>query len=257
MTKKNGVEMLKLEESLPLAEPTAPAMTPVELLRIAVTQGADIEKLSKLMDLQERWEKSEARKAFVVAMNKFKADPPTITKNKHVHFQTAKGATDYDHATLDHVCDEVTVALSRVGITHAWRMRQDVNVITVVCVLTHELGHSEETALYGNPDDSGGKNTIQAIGSTVSYLQRYTLLAACGLAASNDTDGRSANAPKVDEDKMEEFCRQMSECYELKQLQTVFAKAYADAQALSDRSAMARYIQIKDLKKKELANAAS
>ena len=67
------------------------ALTPVELLRIAVSQNADIDKLTKLMDLQERWERNEARKAFVVAMNAFKSAPPTISKNKQVSFQSSKG----------------------------------------------------------------------------------------------------------------------------------------------------------------------
>ncbi len=41
------------------------------------------------------------------------------------------------------------------------------------------------------PDNSGGKNSIQAIGSAVTYLQRYTLLLLCGLAAHEHDDGAS------------------------------------------------------------------
>jgi hypothetical protein len=45
---------------------------------------------------------------------------------------------------------------------------------------------------------SGSKNAIQAIGSAVTYLQRYTLLSATGLAAKNgDNDGADAS-PKLD-----------------------------------------------------------
>src|SRR5690606_35194749 len=64
---------------------------------------------------------------------------------------------------------------------------------SVTCVITHELGHSERTTLSAAPDESGGKNSIQAVGSTVTYLQRYTLMAATGLAAKDmDDDGRKA-----------------------------------------------------------------
>lgn len=161
------------------------APTPMHLLEMAMSQGADIDKLKQLMDLQERWEKNEARKAFVAAMNKFKADPPAIAKNKEVSF----GNTHYKHATLDHVCDVVTKSLSEHGISHRWKVEQSPESIAVTCVLTHELGHSEETKLVGAADNSGSKNSIQAIGSTVTYLQRYTLLAATGLAAGNDNDG--------------------------------------------------------------------
>src|ERR1700739_3106506 len=77
------------------------AATPVELLKIAVSQNADIDKLTKLMDLQERWEKNEARKAFVAAMNQFKLSPPKIIKNKNVNM--GQGKPNYDYATLDNV----------------------------------------------------------------------------------------------------------------------------------------------------------
>src|SRR5690606_5500273 len=40
-------------------------------------------------------------------------------------------------------------------------------------------------------DSSGSKNAIQAIGSTLTYLQRYTLIQALGLAASDDDDGQT------------------------------------------------------------------
>ncbi len=43
-------------------------ITPQQMLAIAVQQGADLQKLEKLMELQERWEKNQARKAYVAAM---------------------------------------------------------------------------------------------------------------------------------------------------------------------------------------------
>lgn len=169
---------------------TLGSAAPNELLRMAVSQGAGIETLEKLLDLQLRYEKNEARKAYVVAMNAFKQNPPTILKNKSVSF----GQTSYSHATLDHVCDAVTKGLSEHGISHRWKVDQLEGWIKVTCILTHDMGHSEETTLQGQPDQSGSKNSIQAIGSTVTYLQRYSLLAATGLAASNgDTDGHVTN----------------------------------------------------------------
>jgi len=246
-----------IEEVASVAIMPAPSLTPVELLRIAVTNNADVEKLTKLMDLQERWEKNEARKAFNEAMKRFKANPPEILKNKLVEFDTSKGKTSYRHATLDSVCEIVTKALYDVGITFSWKVSQDKEFITVAAVLTHDLGHSEQTQLMGMPDNSGGKNPIQAVGSTTTYLQRYSLLAACGLAASNDTDGVVRDTKGLDEDKVREYLAQMSEVYTLPELQTVFGKAYKEATAVNDRQAMAAFISAKDTKKKEIQNAAS
>lgn len=172
-------------------------ITPMQMLSMAVEQGADLDKLSKLMDLQERWEANEARKAFVVALNAFKADPPTITKNKHVFYKNKTGGTtDYNHASLDHASEEIGKALSIHGISHRWNVEQlDGGAIRVTCVLTHEKGHCESVPMQSGADQSGGKNSIQAIGSTVTYLQRYTLLAATGMAVKDQDDDAATAEP--------------------------------------------------------------
>lgn len=181
----NPEAVLVVEESK-----TAVAINPMQMIAQAVAQGADVDKLSKLMDLQERWQKEEARKAFVTALNAFKANPPEIFKNKAVAF--GQGKASYKHATLDQVSGVIGAALSKVGISHTWNTEQlDGGTIRVTCVLTHSGGHSERTPLQASPDSSGSKNSIQAVGSTVTYLQRYTLLAATGMAVQDqDDDGR-------------------------------------------------------------------
>jgi hypothetical protein len=183
--------------------PTAPAQTqalatsPSRLIEMAITKGVDTQQLTALMDLQERWERNEARKASVVAMNEFKKAAPEITKNKTVSFPikdkqgNITGSNSYTHATLDQVCEAVIQKLSEHGVSHRWKTEQPNGKVRVTCILTHAMGHSEETSLEGPPDDSGYKNPVQAICSTVTYLERYTLLAAVGLAvAGSDDDGK-------------------------------------------------------------------
>jgi ERF superfamily len=174
-------------------------ITPMQMLEAAVARGTDIEQLTKLMDLQDRWEKNEARKAFVTAMTQFKANPPEILKSKHVSFETSKGTTEYKHATLADVCEAAIRGLALVGISHRWDVRQEGDRITVTCVLTHEQGHSESVPLTASADSSGGKNAIQAVASAVTYLQRYTLLSATGLASKDmqEDDGRATSRVEV------------------------------------------------------------
>ena len=181
-------------EQAPQALP-AP-VTPAQMLQIAVQQGADLDKLEKLMDLQERWEANQARKAYVAAMSAFKANPPKILKDKLVDFQTNRGRTTYMHATLGAVVSAVIEGLGAQGITHRWSTQQEANRITVICTLTHLDGHSESNQLTAGADESGGKNSIQAVASTVSYLQRYTLLAATGLATHDQDNDAQTQAPQ-------------------------------------------------------------
>jgi hypothetical protein len=169
--------------------------------RAAATENFDVDKLEKLLAVKERWDANEARKAFTAAMAAFKANPPEIIKDKHVAFQTSKGMTEYDHATLGSVCAAIVKGLSEHGISHRWDVAQDQR-IKVTCILTHEQGHSEQVSLTASADESGGKNSIQAIGSAVTYLQRYTLFAATGLAAMDqDDDGKGTEPSQFITDK--------------------------------------------------------
>lgn len=162
------------------------ALSPDVLISTAIQNGAGIETLEKLMALQERHEANEARKAYHKAMAAFKANPPVIHKDATVTYNN----TSYDHATLANVTDTINKALSEHGLSAGWRTEQN-GSITVICTITHELGHSESTSLSAPADKSGSKNAIQAIGSTITYLQRYTLLALTGLAAGGqDDDGQ-------------------------------------------------------------------
>jgi len=187
--------MTNAVQTIPTSQAVAP-ITPMEMLQIAVEKGADLDQLQKLMDLQERWEANEARKAFVAAKAKFKAEAPRIDKNKHVGFtsQRTSTTTDYHHATLDHIEELLSPVLSANGLAYSWETEQvEGGQIRVTCVLTHVLGHSERVTLQAGPDTSGNKNSIQAVGSTATFLSRYTLLLITGMSTGDmDDDGKAA-----------------------------------------------------------------
>lgn len=171
--------------------------TPMQMLQVAVSQGADLERIQKLMDLQERWEAAQAKKAYITAMASFKAEPAHILKRKQVNIP---GGAKFAHATLADVCDGVIPNLSKYGLSHSWEPKQlDNGWVEITCIMTHESGHSERRTLRAPPDDSGKKNNVQQIASTVTYLERYTLMAVTGLAAKDmDDDARAATAPKLE-----------------------------------------------------------
>ena len=162
----------------------------------------DVDKLEALLEVQMQWEANEAKKAFVVAMSAFKENPPEILKDKTVNYSTSKGTTSYKHATLHNVTSKINTELSKHGLTASWVTSQDNGSVKVSCKITHIQGHSEECCLSAPPDATGSKNVIQAIGSTVTYLQRYTLLALTGLATcGQDDDGKGADPDKQSKKK--------------------------------------------------------
>lgn len=190
------VELQQPQAALPVAQPpSVPAVaTPGDLLRIAMnTASPDLDRLERLMEMQERHERREAEKAYADAMATFKANPPTIGKNKKADFTTAKGRTTYDFSDLGNVVAQIVPALAAHGFAHRWSLTQDGKRVTVTCTITHRQGHSEQVTMSADNDETGGKNSIQAIGSAKSYLERYTLLAATGLAVSDGSDDDGAS----------------------------------------------------------------
>lgn len=176
--------------------------SPGAMIALAVNGGADLDKIEKLMLLQERWEANEAKKAYVVAMAAFKANPPRIEKTKAVSF----GTTSYSHAVLADAAAIINAALSKHDLSAGWKTTQEGQAITVTCTITHALGHSESTSLTAAPDTSGAKNSIQAIGSTVSYLERYTLFSLTGLASHDmDDDGKKGEARYITQEQSNEL----------------------------------------------------
>lgn len=160
------------------------AITPMEMLDRAVSSGASVETLTKLMDLQERWEKNQARKLFDEAIAAAKAEIAPVVRN-------ATGHNNKKYADFAAIARAVDPVITKHGLSYRFRTEQS-DRIHVTCILSHKAGHSEETTLAGPPDASGSKNAIQAIGSTLTYLQRYSLTQALGLAATNDDDGETA-----------------------------------------------------------------
>lgn len=177
-------------------ENSSPAnvVTPMDLLNRAVSQGVHADVLEKLLATQLRWEAEQARKAFDNALAAAKAAIPVIAKNRTVDFSTSKGRTTYKHEDLAEIAKTVTPILAANGLSYRYRVTSNPNEpVTVGCIISHRDGHSDEVAtLCAGRDDSGSKNPIQSIGSTLTYLQRMTLKAALGLAASDDDDGASS-----------------------------------------------------------------
>ena len=175
---------------------TQAGSSPASMMQAALNSGVDIEKLEHLLELQQKWEANEARKAYHEAMALFKANPPKIEKDRKVSYKAGGGMTEYSHASLANVCEKINSGLGEYGLSAAWKTEQAEKGITVTCTVTHKLGHSESTSLFAAPDTSGSKNSIQAIGSTISYLERYTILALTGLATGDmDDDGASSSRP--------------------------------------------------------------
>lgn len=236
-------------QRLPTVSPDASAMMQI-IGRAARDPNFDPAKLEKLLEVKERWDREEARKAFISAMAQFKAKVPEILKRKNV---SIPGGAVFRHAELADVCDAVVPTLSEFGFAHRWKVNQAERLITVTCILTHERGHETETTLQGHPDDSGKKNPIQQVGSTVTYLERYTLMAAVGLAAKGmDNDGKGASGSESEgltEKQIADFKAAIDTADSEDALKVEFGKAWNAAEEKKDRAAQQKFKDARDTRR--------
>lgn len=202
----------------PIPAPASTALTPMAMLSQAVANGASLEMVTKLMDLQERVEKAQGRKAFDIAVAAAKGEIGPIFKDRQVDFTSQKGRTNYRHESFGGIASAIGPVLDRHGLSYRFRASQDGGRVSVTCVLAHRDGYSEENTLAAGNDTSGNKNDIQAIGSTTTYLQRYTLKLALGLSTTDkDDDGQGSEAPPIS-GAAEEAIRRVNGCGTLEAL---------------------------------------
>ncbi|GGE36137.1 hypothetical protein GCM10007276_12010 [Agaricicola taiwanensis] len=202
--------------------PVARSIDHMELISRAADSG-NLELVERMMDLRDRFEKAEARKDFDEAIANAKAEIPAIIRNREGHNKKKYA----DFAAIASTIDPI---LGKYGLSYRFRTSQT-DRISVTCILSHKAGHSEETTLSGPADTSGNKNAIQAIGSTLTYLQRYTLVQMLGLAAAEDDDGKAVKDAETISDEQELALRDL--------MQEVAADekrfmAYAKIERLSD-----------------------
>jgi len=174
---------------------------PSAIVMMAMQKGYDPALIEKMMDLADRNDKNEARKAFVRDKAAFKAEAPTIYKDKDNKQYSSK------YASEDSLINTATPILSKYGFDVSFKPDQSEG-IKITCILTHKLGHSEEATMSGPPDKSGSKNELQQIKSTTTYLRKATFEAVTGLATTDkrsDDDGNAAGSEFITEEQRREL----------------------------------------------------
>jgi len=165
------------------------------LVRLAKDPDVTPDTLRAFMDLRDREQLRRAKQAYALSMTQFRALCPNIVKTKEVDFSTKAGRTRYNYAGLAETLAAINTALASCNLSPSWRTDIEQPIVKVTCVMLHADGHSETTTMVGPFDTTGNKNQIQSIGSTVTYLERYTLFALLGLASIGQDDDGQANAP--------------------------------------------------------------
>lgn len=153
------------------------------LVAIAIKHGTlDTQTMRELMTMQREYEADEARKAYTRAMVALKKELPSILPRDTI---VKYNAVQYTHTSLGAAVSAVVPHLTKFGFSHSWIPSTESGKVRVTCRLTHAEGHHDETSIEAPPDNSGSKSASQAVASTITLLQRYTLLSLLGIATAD------------------------------------------------------------------------
>ena len=178
--------------------PRAQAVTPIDMLDRALGNGAGIDVIERLMTLHERYQAAEARRAFIDAKAAFKAEAPSIEKDKKNLQYKSK------YSSIGAIVNTMNPILSKHGLDASWDIDQSDADIKVTCTLSHRDGHSQSVPMRSKPDGTGQKNPIQQIKSAITYLKIATYEAVVGIAsneANSDDDGNASQEIKLISEK--------------------------------------------------------
>lgn len=197
------------------------------LERVAANPDVPVEKIERLMDMQMKIMARNAEVSFNAAMAAMQSELPVITKRGEIK---VNGTVRSTFAKFEDINEAVKPIMHRHGFAVSFRTKTDASSVTVTGILMHKDGHREETDITLGADNSGGKNGVQAIGSSVAYGKRYVMSALLNISTEEeDDDGQAAGRG-----------------------QTISAGQVADLEALiqevkADRAKFLRYLKLSRL----------
>jgi hypothetical protein len=155
--------------------------------RAAADPGCDVEKMERLLDMQERVMNKAAEMESNQAFDRFQSDCPQLNKTKAIVVQ---GRARSHYCSYEEMMRTVRPIMKNHGFSDRFDTAtdQDGQISSVTCTISHSAGHSWQSTFPVAPDTSGSKNAIQAIGSALSYGKRYAFAAAMGVVFKNEDD---------------------------------------------------------------------
>ena len=171
-----------------------PEAAPLAMLNGLDLNNLNTDALEQIMDLQERYDDRNAKKAFYAALANFQAEMP------HVH-KTRKGP-GYTYAALDDIMKVAGPILQKNGLSVSFPQTTTDHETNIICRVMHRDGHFEETpySTEKSPpiktrDGRNVTNLEQAGASSNSFAKRYCLCNALNIIVTDEDDNATSVTP--------------------------------------------------------------
>lgn len=180
-------EMATRQDAAPVAASNEATAIIQVIERAAMNPEVDIDKMERLLQMQERVLDRQASADYNSAMAAMQMEIPSIAERGKSH--------SGKYAKLEDIVDTVRPIMQKHGFAVSFRVNTVERGIEVTGVLMHRGGHREETTMMLPADTSGSKNAVQAFGSSTSYGKRYVLCALLNITTRDEDDDGVAAAP--------------------------------------------------------------
>lgn len=177
--------------------------------RAAADPNIDVEKLERMLAMQERILDRQASQAFSEAMKACQEEMPKVLRNKK------NDQTKSKYADLEKVNETIVPIYTKHGFSISFGTDNSPleGHYRITAEVRHNEGHAknyfadvpaDKTGLKGNDN----KTATHAFGSTMSYGRRYLTMLIFNIATTDDTDGNGLGKDYVhgfvtDEQKQE------------------------------------------------------
>lgn len=177
------------------------------LIDKAIEKDIDVNKFANLIDIVRLLEDEKAKRDFYEALSNFQGEVPPIKKLSKVDM--GYGKPKYNYAEFGEIVTTIQEPLKKHGLSYFFEIGNEpivvkgekgediiVEYISVTCTVAHKGGYEKFTTMSVQKDVGAGKSNVQAVGSTITYLKRYTLLALLGIGTADPDDDAVSTIPE-------------------------------------------------------------
>ena len=228
--------------------------TPMSLLEMAVSKGADINTIERLAALQERMLARDAEMAFNLAMNKAQQAMGPVNADLSNPQTKSKYASYW---ALDKRVRPI-YTVNGFSLSFDTGETDKSETVRVLCYCSHREGHTRTYHVDMPADGKGAKGgdvmtKTHATGAAMSYGKRYLLKDIFNIAiGEEDTDGNGGQSAGMGEQDYIQHKDFIENSRTIDELRTRYTAAYKAATDAKDQAAQRSFIDAKDARRKEL-----
>jgi hypothetical protein len=160
------------------------------IARAASDPTVNVEKLERLLAIQERLLADQRKTAYFAALARLQASLPQIAKAGSILDRDGKTRNRYAKI------EDIDVAIRPLCAEEGFSFSFDSTPAGVYsCAMQHRDGHVETKTVTLPVDSGAGRNAVQSAGSTISYAKRYLLGMHLHLVTRDEDDDGNGRAP--------------------------------------------------------------